>query len=121
MAAPAVAPVPVAARVTLDEFYRDRVRHPRPRGRCAVAPDLAVEVLSDSDRRAVLAAKVADYLGAGSRLARVLDPDARTAVVRAPGRPSRTVAAGGALEGEDVLPGLVLPLAELFGALDVPA
>lgn len=36
-------------------------------------------------------------------------------IVRYPDRPPRIVAAGDSLEGEDVVPGFALPMAELFG------
>jgi len=39
------------------------------------APDLAVEVVSPSNRAVDIRAKVADYLAAGTRLVWVVDPD----------------------------------------------
>src|SRR5574337_656000 len=46
-----------------------------------LAPDLAVEVLSPSDRAVEVQAKLADYFAAGTRLVWVIDPRARTVVV----------------------------------------
>jgi Uma2 family endonuclease len=81
----------------------------------AGAPELAVEILSPSNRRGEMHAKVADYLAAGSRLVWVVD-SARTTVTTyrtllAPRRlgPSDT------LDGEDVLPGLAIPVESIFG------
>lgn len=79
-----------------------------------MAPDLAIEVLSPSNTRAGIALKVEIYLAAGVRLVWVVDPEARTVAVHAPGRASRSLGVGDALDGEDVLPGYRLPLADLF-------
>ncbi len=80
----------------------------------AIAPDLAVEVLSPGNTRAEIALKVEIYLAAGVRLVWVVDPEARTVAVHAPGRAPRMLGEGDALDGEDVLPGYRLPLADLF-------
>ncbi|RLS31756.1 MAG: Uma2 family endonuclease [Planctomycetota bacterium] len=84
----------------------------------AVAPDLAVEVLSPGNTPAEMERKVADYLGAGARLVWIIDPPTRTAVAHtagAPGNPSPTVIdATGELHGGDVLPGFTLKLATIF-------
>src|SRR5262245_2027725 len=45
------------------------------------APDLAVEILSPSNRPGEMHAKVADYLAAGARLVWVIDPATETATV----------------------------------------
>jgi Uma2 family endonuclease len=91
---------------------------PWPRRLVRGRPDLAVEVLSPDDRPAALRAKVREYLGAGVPLVWVVNPDRRTATVYRPDRAPRRVA--GALEGEEVLPGFRLPLAELWAELDEP-
>jgi Uma2 family endonuclease len=57
-----------------------------------IAPDLAVEVLSPGDRPGDLDERIADYLGAGTRLVWVVDPrNAQVAVHRAPGPRKRWV------------------------------
>jgi Uma2 family endonuclease len=84
-----------------------------PAGFLHVAPDLAAEVLSPSDRAADVAHKVAEYLAVGVRLLWVVDPETRAAVVYRPGiGPHRP--AEGVLEGEDVLTGFACPLSSLF-------
>ncbi|HEX6107389.1 MAG TPA: Uma2 family endonuclease [Gemmatimonadales bacterium] len=80
------------------------------------APDLAVEILSPSSRWAEVEEKLADYFAAGARLVWVVDPAARRVIVRHPDRPARVVAAGDTLDGEDVVPGFAVPVAELFPA-----
>jgi Uma2 family endonuclease len=80
------------------------------------APDLAVEIISPSSRWSEVEEKVADYLAGGARLVWLVDPRERRVIVRYPDRPPRIVAAGQSLDGEDVLPGFALALAELFGS-----
>ena len=84
---------------------RDRIPEPVPLGFPALAPDLAVEVLSPDDRPGETLAKVSDWLNAGARLVWVVDPGRRQArVYRADG--SETVLTeADALDGEDVVPG----------------
>jgi Uma2 family endonuclease len=77
-------------------------------------PDLAIEVLSPSDRFHEVMLKVRDYLDAGTPLVWVLDPTARVTAVFRPGTPVRFVDAEGALDGEDVIPGFTLPLGDVL-------
>jgi Uma2 family endonuclease len=80
------------------------------------APDLAVEILSPSSRWTDVEERITDYLDAGTRLVWVIDPRERRAIVRYPDRPPKFVATGGSLDGEDVVHGFALSLAELFGS-----
>lgn len=78
------------------------------------APDLAVEVLSPSDRAGRVLAKVGDWLDAGTRLVWVVDPERRVArVYRADGTEA-AVGADASLDGEDVVPGLRIHLTEML-------
>src|ERR1019366_6653323 len=93
---------------------RERVPDPLPRGYAPMAPDLVVEVLSPDDRPGEVLAKVSDWLRAGTSLVWVVDPIRRCArVYRADGTES-FVADDASLDGEDVLPGFVLPLAPIL-------
>ena len=85
-----------------------------PEGFLAGAPDLAVEVLSPTDNPLQVQQKVRDYLEAGSRLVWVIAPQAKTVTVYRPDGSARLLREGDALEGEDVLAGLRIPLAEVF-------
>lgn len=77
-------------------------------------PDLAVEVLSPSDRFNDVMQKVREYLGAGTRLVWVVDPEGRTAgVFRADGS-YMLLDETGVLDGEDVLPSFTLPLRDVL-------
>jgi Uma2 family endonuclease len=78
------------------------------------APDLAVEVLSPSNRTGEIRGKVAEYLEAGAKLVWVIDPASRSATTyRHLLKPLR-LGPDDALDGEDVLPGFRLLLADLF-------
>jgi Uma2 family endonuclease len=81
-------------------------------------PELCVEVISPGDTWSEVMEKVEEYLAAGVTLVWVVDPQRRKAYVFRPDRPPGTLSAGDSLEGEAVLPGFVLPLAELFSELD---
>lgn len=78
------------------------------------APDLAIEVLSPSDRPSRVSRKVQQYLAAGARLVWVIDPEDRTAAVYRPDHEMLLLEADGVLDGADVLPGFRLPLAEIW-------
>src|SRR6266545_1029851 len=78
------------------------------------APDLAVEVLSPSDTFAQVEQKVREYLEAGARLVWVIAPQTKTATVYRAEGTTRLLREHEILEGEDVLPGLNISLAELF-------
>lgn len=93
---------------------QERMPDPIPRGFIRFAPDLAIEVLSPSNRPGEVLEKVADYLNAGTPLVWVVDPDRRQArVYRADGTIS-TMAENEILDGEDVLPGFTCTLSEVL-------
>jgi Uma2 family endonuclease len=73
-----------------------------------------VEVVSPDDSLAALTRKAQRYLDAGSRLVWVVDPQRRRATVHRPDGTTAMLPTEGALPGEDVLPGLEVPLATLF-------
>jgi len=79
-----------------------------------LAPDLAVEVLSEGNTKAEMARKVREYFEAGVRLVWLIDPKKRTARVYSGLDRSVLVRADQALDGGDVLPGFVLPLKDLL-------
>lgn len=77
-------------------------------------PDLAVEVACPSQSRPSAERKVAEYLDAGVSLVWVLWPTRKTISVHRSNREPLVLGIGDVLDGEDVLPGFRLPLAELF-------
>jgi Uma2 family endonuclease len=99
-----------------DASFVSRERIPRPEPRCfaALAPDLAVEILSPSNRPAEIEARVRDLFRAGTRLVWILKPGTETASVRRPGRDPLELSPDDYLDGEDVIPGFRCPLNEIF-------
>lgn len=81
---------------------------------CPVIPDLAVEVLSESNTKKEMAEKLADYFASGVRLVWYIDPKKKTARVFTGTDRSRLVRESQTLDGGDVLPGFTLSLRELF-------
>jgi Uma2 family endonuclease len=79
------------------------------------APDLAVEVLSPSNRPKEVAQKITEYLAKGSRLVWVADPKTRTVAVYAPDARPYVVRSGEFLDGHDLLPGFRAEVKKLFG------
>lgn len=79
-----------------------------------VAPDLAVEVLSPTDRVRDMRAKVALYQEAGVPLVWVVDPQAQTVTVCALGQEPLTLTAADPLDGGEVLPDFQMTVADLF-------
>jgi Uma2 family endonuclease len=70
--------------------------------------------LSPDDRPGELLAKVGDWLDAGVKLVWVIDPARKVAHVHRPDDSLSVIDAGGALDGEDVLPGFSCPLSDVF-------
>lgn len=89
-------------------------RGPLPLGYLDVAPDVAFEVRSPSDRWADIRNKVNEFLNAGVRLVCVLDEQTGAAHVNPADRPGYPVAADGDLDLSEVLPGFRVPLRRFF-------
>jgi Uma2 family endonuclease len=92
----------------------DRLPGGPPRGYVPFAPDLAVEIVSPTDRMSDVTRKVADYIDAGTRLVWIIDPVTRTAAVHRSRSDVKMLRDSDTLDGGDVLPGFRLPLAELL-------
>ena len=80
-----------------------------------VVPDLAVEVLSPSNRSVDDLGKVDEYFRAGVRLVWVVYPTLDKVLVHESPTSIRVLTRGDTLDGGEVVPGFSLPLAELFG------
>ena len=78
------------------------------------APDLAVEILSDSNTPAEIAQKVGEYLNAGGRAVWVIDIDARTLTVHTSAAPPFVLTDADVVDGGEYLPGFVCPVADLL-------
>jgi Uma2 family endonuclease len=107
--------MPDVAFVSWDRLPNRRVpSDPIP----ALAPDLAVEVLSAGNTPGEMARKRQEYFAAGVRLVWLVDPEARTVEVYTDPEQSTVRHEAETLDGGAVLPGFALPLRELFAELD---
>ena len=83
-----------------------------------LAPDLAVEVLSRSNRPREMQRKLREYFDAGVKLVWLVDPEPRTvAVYRSPDE-CLMLDQAQTLDGGEVLPGFAVALRDLFSELD---
>ncbi len=78
------------------------------------APDLAIEIISPSDRYTEVVEKANDWLDAGTRMVILIDPRTRTVTVYSSLREATQLTESGVLTCGDVVPGFEYPVAELF-------
>ncbi len=83
--------------------YQKVPRGPLPPGYLPVPPDLVIEVLSPSERRTAVLAKVAEYLEAGVQVVCVLDDEPQRADLYYADKPFDTLNADDQLAIPDVL------------------
>jgi Uma2 family endonuclease len=99
-------------------FYR-KERYPGgmpESGFYPMPPDLAVEVISPTDRKADIAQKQELYAKAGVPLVWWVDPERKTVTVYRLGQSPEIVQADGVLDGGAVLPGFTLDVQTIFRA-----
>lgn len=78
------------------------------------APDLAVEVISPSDRASDVLAKAQDWLQSGCTAVWVVDPETRTVTVYSRRPQTLFLSLNDTLACEELLPGFCLPVSQLF-------
>jgi Uma2 family endonuclease len=83
-----------------------------------IAPDLAVEILSEGNTQQEMEIKLDEYFQAGVRLVWYIDPRSRTARIYSARDQMQTIDENGNLDGRDVLPGFTLRLGEFFERAD---
>ncbi len=112
---PGLVRIPDVSFASWDRFPDRKVpKTPIP----ALAPDLVVEVLSDSNTTAEMERKRSEYFESGVRVIWEIDPALRTVHVYTPDRTATVLDSSQTLGGGDVLPGFTLLLSELFAELD---
>ncbi len=79
-----------------------------------LVPDLAVEVISDSNTRKEMANKLREYFAAGTRLVWYVDPSSRTIEVYTSPESHVHLGMDDALSGGEVLPGFEARVADVF-------
>jgi Uma2 family endonuclease len=92
----------------------NRVPRVRTQGYFPGPPDLAVEVVSPTDRAGEVLAKVQDWLAAGCRTVWVVDPTSQTVSVYRGSHEASLLTVADELTDDDILPGFHLPVAEVF-------
>ena len=105
-----------------DVSFISRSRLPQgklPRGPMpALAPNLAVEVLSKSNTEREMSRKLDDYFDAGVQLVWFVDPQSRSIKVFTSRGKSTVLKGAEILSGGTVLPGFKVKVAEIFAVLD---
>jgi Uma2 family endonuclease len=92
----------------------ERVPVNEPSGFFQGAPDLAVEVISPSDRASEVNAKVQNWLEAGCGMVWVVDPETRAVSVYRSRTEIVVLTTSDTLTGGDVVSGFSLPVSEIF-------
>ena len=82
--------------------------------RPATLADLLRQLESKSNTKAEIARKLKEYFAAGTRLAWVVDPKTGTVRVHTAPRESVVLDIDDVLDGGDVLPGLRIPVRDVF-------
>lgn len=102
---------PDASFVCAGRFENDEISD----GHVRIPPDLAVEVVSPSDRYYKVESKVDEYLRAGVKMVWLVNPELRTVrIFRENVFNTKQVGPGDELTGDDVLPGFRCKVSELF-------
>lgn len=83
-----------------------------------LAPDLAVEVLSEGNTREEMERKLKEYFMSDVRLVWYIDPRARTVRVYTSPDDVTQLGEADALTGGNVLPGFAVPVSKLFAKLE---
>ena len=78
------------------------------RGLAPICPEFLVEILSESDDRSTLEAKMLMWMGNGAQMAWMIDPFAATVSIYRPGRTVEVLEQPDNVEASDVVPGFRL-------------
>ena len=89
-----------------------------PQGFFTGAPDLAVEVISPSNTFNEIHQKILEYFENGSKLVWVIYPEEQFVLVYHELTPDKFLRTTDNLDGEDVIPGFTVPVADLFRKLE---
>ena len=79
-----------------------------------VAPDLAIEIVSPTDKQYDVTEKAFAYLKSGTRLVWVIEPVAKTVMIYRSETDFTLLTCEDTLTGEDVVEGFTCPVAQLF-------
>lgn len=79
-----------------------------------LSPDLAIEILSESNTKREMGRKLIEYFEAGAKLVWYIDPETETAQVYRSAEQLESIAGDQELVGGDVLPGFAVKLSDVF-------
>ncbi len=79
-----------------------------------LAPDFALELMSPSDYLVNVQAKMREYLDNGVKLGWLINPEAKQVEIYLLGQDVQLLKSPKTLSGNDILPGLILNLADIF-------
>jgi len=82
-----------------------------------IAPDLAIEILSESNTAGEMLRKRTEYFLAGTTLVWIVDPRSRSVTVYTEPEVSERLKEGDTLDGGTVLPGLLIEVTRIFEKL----
>lgn len=83
-----------------------------------IAPDIAVEVLSDANTIAEMAMKRKEYFAAGTQIVWIVDPASRSVAVYNSPQECKVVSGDEILDGGSILPNLQFSVAAMFAEVD---
>ncbi|HLA44079.1 MAG TPA: Uma2 family endonuclease, partial [Aggregatilineales bacterium] len=104
----------ITQRVPDVSFLSKAKANPSNTGYIYHAPDLAIEILSPTERPGHTAAKIADYLGAGTKQVWVIDPEGKNIAVHFPDGRVKVYDHDETLPGGELLPDFVLNVTDVF-------
>jgi Uma2 family endonuclease len=87
---------------------------PIPEGFLPIAPDFAIELRSSSDSLRDLREKMKEYMDNGVRLGWLINPQDKEVEIYRAGKEAEVLRSVNELSGEEVLPGVMLELKELW-------
>ncbi|MDF0553474.1 Uma2 family endonuclease [Kamptonema sp. UHCC 0994] len=79
-----------------------------------LCPDFVIELRSPSDSLQTLRSKMQEYIDNGARLGWLIDPKRRVIEIYRPDRDVEILSSPSTVSGEDVLPGFVLDLTQIW-------
>jgi len=79
------------------------------------APEIAIEILSASNRPISMRRKIGQFFAAGCKLAWIVDPDRRTIEIwKSASAPDRTLTESDTLDAQELLPGFSIAVRGIF-------
>src|SRR3989304_4716061 len=92
----------------------DRIPEKLPQGYFDGPPDLAVEVLSPSDRESEVHSKTRDWLDAGCRAVWIVDPETKSVTIYKSTHDIVVLSTADTLIDAQILPGFTMAVSEIF-------